>query len=62
MDGVMILDKPRGCTSAQALNRVKKAVGVKKAGHTGTLDPFATGVLLCASIKRQKLFLTSETI
>lgn len=41
----MILDKPRGCTSAQALNRVKKAVGAKKAGHTGTLDPFATGVL-----------------
>lgn len=45
MDGVMVLDKPRGCTSAQALNRVKKAVGAKKAGHTGTLDPFATGVL-----------------
>ena len=45
MDGVMILDKPKGCTSAQALNRVKKAVGAKKAGHTGTLDPFATGVL-----------------
>lgn len=41
----MILDKPRGCTSAQALSRVKKAVGAKKAGHTGTLDPFATGVL-----------------
>lgn len=45
MDGVMVLDKPRGCTSARALNRVKKAVGAKKAGHTGTLDPFATGVL-----------------
>ena len=45
MDGVMILDKPRGYTSAQALDRVKKALGAKKAGHTGTLDPFATGVL-----------------
>ena len=45
MDGVMVLDKPRGCTSAQALNRVKKVLGAKKAGHTGTLDPFATGVL-----------------
>ena len=45
MDGVMVLDKPKGCTSAQALNRVKKALGAKKAGHTGTLDPFATGVL-----------------
>ncbi len=45
MDGIMVLDKPGGCTSAQALNRVKKALGAKKAGHTGTLDPFATGVL-----------------
>ena len=45
MDGVMILDKPRDCTSAEVLNRVKKVVGAKKAGHTGTLDPFATGVL-----------------
>ena len=45
MDGVMILDKPKGYTSAQVLDRVKKALGAKKAGHTGTLDPFATGVL-----------------
>ncbi len=48
MDGVIVLDKPKGVTSAQALNRVKKILRVKKAGHTGTLDPFATGVLpLC---------------
>ena len=45
MDGVVILDKPKGCTSAKVLNRMKKALGAKKAGHTGTLDPFATGVL-----------------
>ncbi len=45
MDGVMVLDKPKGYTSAHTLNRVKRALGAKKAGHTGTLDPFATGVL-----------------
>ena len=45
MDGVVVLDKPRGFTSAQIVNRMKKALGAKKAGHTGTLDPFATGVL-----------------
>ncbi len=45
MDGVMILDKPKGYTSAQVLNRVKRVLGAKRAGHTGTLDPFATGVL-----------------
>lgn len=45
MNGVVVLDKPEGCTSARALGRVKKALGAKKAGHTGTLDPFATGVL-----------------
>ncbi len=48
MNGVVVLDKPRGITSTQALNKVKKILKVKKAGHTGTLDPFATGVLpLC---------------
>lgn len=46
MNGVVVVDKPEGCTSARALHRVKKALGAKKAGHTGTLDPFATGVLL----------------
>jgi tRNA pseudouridine55 synthase len=45
--GVVIVDKPAGITSAKALARVKKLCGVKKAGHAGTLDPFATGVLVC---------------
>ena len=45
MNGVVVVDKPRGRTSAQVLDRVKKVLGAKKAGHTGTLDPFATGVL-----------------
>ena len=45
--GVVIIDKPAGITSAKALARVKQLCSVKKAGHAGTLDPFATGVLVC---------------
>ncbi|MBI9075160.1 MAG: tRNA pseudouridine(55) synthase TruB [Desulfatibacillum sp.] len=45
--GIIVVDKPPGITSAKALDRVKKALGIKKAGHTGTLDPFATGILVC---------------
>lgn len=39
------LDKPRGLSSNQALSQIKKKFKIKKMGHTGTLDPFATGVL-----------------
>ncbi|KKM02018.1 hypothetical protein LCGC14_1788660 [marine sediment metagenome] len=46
MNRVVVLDKPRGLTSQQAVTSVKHALGVKKAGHAGTLDPMATGVLL----------------
>ncbi|HXG30113.1 MAG TPA: tRNA pseudouridine(55) synthase TruB, partial [Thermodesulfobacteriota bacterium] len=45
MDGVFVLDKPGGMTSQEAVDRVKRVFKVKRAGHTGTLDPFATGVL-----------------
>lgn len=45
MNGVIVLDKPSGITSRAAVNTVNKMLSVKKAGHTGTLDPFATGVL-----------------
>ncbi|MGC9194586.1 MAG: tRNA pseudouridine(55) synthase TruB [Syntrophobacteraceae bacterium] len=44
--GVLILDKPEGITSAKAAARVKKLLKARKIGHTGTLDPFATGVLV----------------
>jgi len=46
-NGVVIVDKPAGITSAKVLAKVKQLCGVKKAGHAGTLDPFATGVLVC---------------
>jgi tRNA pseudouridine55 synthase len=43
--GVIVLDKPTGLSSAQAVDSVKRALGAKRAGHAGTLDPIATGVL-----------------
>lgn len=45
MNGVVIIDKPAGKTAHDVVSAVKKILGVKKAGHTGTLDPMATGVL-----------------
>ncbi len=45
MKGIVIMDKPMGITSFKALGMVKKAYGTKRVGHTGTLDPDATGVL-----------------
>src|SRR5271165_23545 len=45
LDGWIILDKPQGITSTQAVNKVKRALGAEKAGHGGTLDPLATGLL-----------------
>lgn len=48
LDGVLVLDKPQGLSSNAALQRVKYLLQASKAGHTGSLDPLATGVLpLC---------------
>jgi tRNA pseudouridine55 synthase len=48
IDGVLLLDKPVGFSSNDALIKAKRLLSAKKAGHTGTLDPFATGLLpLC---------------
>eukprot|EP01030_Chromulinospumella_sphaerica_P021228 gene21228-21158_t len=48
VDGVLLLDKPVGFSSNDALIKAKRILNAKKAGHTGTLDPFATGLLpLC---------------
>lgn len=46
MTGIICLDKPRDMTSFMAVKRASRILGVKKAGHTGTLDPMATGVLV----------------
>jgi tRNA pseudouridine55 synthase len=45
VNGVLVLDKPPGMSSAVAVDHVKKRLGAKRAGHGGTLDPIATGVL-----------------
>ena len=45
--GILIVDKPADITSATVVNRIKRFSEVKKVGHTGTLDPFATGVMVC---------------
>jgi tRNA pseudouridine55 synthase len=45
IDGILLLDKPLGLTSNEALQRVKRLYQANKAGHTGSLDPLATGLL-----------------
>jgi tRNA pseudouridine55 synthase len=46
MDGVLLIDKPVGCTSHDVVAAVRRALGGAKTGHAGTLDPFASGLLL----------------
>ena len=55
VSGILVVDKPAGLTSAKVVARVKKLLGARKVGHTGTLDPFATGVLICCINKATKL-------
>lgn len=45
MDGIIIINKPSGCTSHGIVSKIRKKLNIKKVGHTGTLDPLATGVL-----------------
>ncbi|MDP4908883.1 MAG: tRNA pseudouridine(55) synthase TruB [Burkholderiaceae bacterium] len=55
LDGVLLLDKPVGLSSNHALQRAKHAMDAQKAGHTGTLDPFATGLLVCCMGRATKI-------
>ena len=48
MNGVLIVNKPKGFTSRDVINELNRKLGTKKIGHTGTLDPIATGVLVVA--------------
>jgi tRNA pseudouridine55 synthase len=45
-EGLLLVDKPGGITSHDAIDRVRRALGTRKVGHAGTLDPMATGLLL----------------
>jgi tRNA pseudouridine55 synthase len=46
--GLLLIDKPSGITSHDAVDRVRRTLGIRKVGHAGTLDPMATGLLLVA--------------
>jgi tRNA pseudouridine55 synthase len=63
ISGLLLVDKPAGITSFDVVRRVKRALALKKVGHLGTLDPFATGLLPLALGEATKLaqFLLEET-
>src|SRR5277367_1448697 len=48
IDGILVVDKPRGKTSHDVVETVRRMVGFRQIGHLGTLDPLATGVLVLA--------------
>lgn len=54
-DGLVVVDKPAGLTSHDVVARVRRLVGSRKVGHTGTLDPMATGVLVCVVERATRL-------
>lgn len=62
MNGVLIVDKPAGPTSHDVVARARRALGTSRIGHTGTLDPFATGVLplVVGRATRLAQFLTTD--
>lgn len=55
MDQLIVVNKPEGYTSRDVVNKLSKILNTKKIGHTGTLDPIATGVLVCLTGKYTKL-------
>jgi len=60
ISGWLIIDKPVGITSAALVNKAKWALGAKKAGHAGTLDPEATGLLALAFGEATKTVLNDD--
>src|SRR5512132_2249625 len=61
MDGVIVIDKPEGLTSHDVVVAARRLLGERRIGHTGTLDPLATGVLplACGRATRLVRFLTA---
>lgn len=55
LEGVLLIDKPSGCTSHDVVDRVRRKLGMKRVGHAGTLDPLATGLLVILVGKATKL-------
>jgi len=55
MNGAIIINKPKGYTSRDVINILNKVLNIKQIGHTGTLDPLATGILVCLIGRATKL-------
>ena len=51
---IIFIDKPLGWTSFKVVNKIRKTIGIKKVGHSGTLDPMATGLLIICTGKKTK--------
>ena len=61
MDGILLLNKEIGYTSFQAINKAKRLINASKVGHSGTLDPFASGLLVVTVNKATKVNQFIET-
>ena len=57
LNSLLLFDKPSGITSSKALQKVKRLFKAAKAGHTGSLDPLATGLLVICFGKQQKFLI-----
>ena len=53
--GFVVIDKPENLSSARVVTHVKRTLDAKKVGHAGTLDPFATGVMICCVNRATRL-------
>ena len=61
MDGILLIDKEVNYSSFQAINKAKRLIKADKVGHSGTLDPFATGLLVVTVNKATKVNQFIET-
>ena len=55
MEGILLLNKEMGYSSFQYINKAKRIIGASKVGHSGTLDPFASGLLVVTVNKATKV-------
>jgi tRNA pseudouridine55 synthase len=60
MNSFLLIDKPAGISSFDVIRRLRRILGIKKIGHAGTLDPFATGLLICATGQYTRLLKYAE--
>jgi len=60
MNSFLLIDKPVGISSFDVIRKLRRILGIKKIGHAGTLDPFATGLLICATGQYTRLLKYAE--